>query len=549
MESQEMNNPLNFNSRLARFFLQFCQGFITLLLISNSDIACYGDTVVVLPKAWKSALQTWKQYRQQQGHQIFELEAELGLEGLKTSIVELSKRSELKFVLLAGDVQDSVPTFYHSSTALVQFGGAPTLASDNDYGDLDDNGVPDLAVGRIPAHSAEQLKAFLDRVIAYENNLDFTPWRRDVHVVAGVGGFGVVTDSVIEMTTRRFLADTIPGWVNLSMTQASLTSHYCPDPLNFSEATLGRLNDGGAFWVYIGHGWIDELDSIKVGQARHPIMTSSHLPTVRVQQPPVAIFLACYTGAFDARQDCLAEQLILKDSGPIAAIAASRVSGPYGLAVLSDGLLKGYFEQRLSTLGELMLHSKQAALDDSRFEKLQDSKTQMGMINSIASAMTPKGYDLKAERQEHVWQVNLLGDPLTRMSHAQSLTMSVDESAALPGQQLRVESTIPFAGKLQVELAQRRGVASDEVRQAKVDWQTDEGRQAFANRYQAANKQTLTNETQNVTPGLSTVRLPIPVSLKPGRYVVRAFLEGATGFCVGSQEIRVRPVGASKQEP
>lgn len=520
-------------------FQRVCPCFCLSLLVLACAATTRGDTVIVLPKDWKPAIQPWKQYRQQQGHQVWELEAEQGLEGLKLAIAELAKQRVLKYVVLAGDVQNSVPTFYHPSTALVQFGGTATLASDNDYGDLNDDGVPELAVGRIPAHSAEQLNAYLSRVIAYEKNDDFSAWRRDVHVVAGVGGFGVVTDSVIEMTTRRFLSDTVPGWVNLSMTQASLTSHYCPNPVNFSEATLGRLNDGGAFWVYIGHGWIDELDSIQVGQARHPIMTIQHLPTVKVQQPPIAIFLACYTGAFDARQDCLAEQLILQESGPIAAIAATRVSGPYGLAILSDGLLRGYFEERLATLGELMLRSKQAALDDRRFENQNDSKTQLSMINSIASAMSPKGYDLKAERQEHVWQVNLLGDPLMRMSHAHSMHIAVDEATARPGRQLHVSSIIPFAGNLQIELAQRRGVPTDQVRQAKVDWQTDEGRQAFAERYQAANNQTLIRQMQDTVQGQTVLELPIPETLKPGRYLVRAFLEGEQGYCVGCQEIRV----------
>jgi Peptidase family C25 len=530
LASREMES-----SAVKKLYQSLCAFFLGLGLASTAHC----DTAVVIPKAWKPALDSWKQYRQKSGHKIWELDAEQGAEALKRSIVELSKQTELKFVVLAGDVQASVPTFYHPSTALIQYGGTPTLASDNDYGDLDNDGVPELAVGRIPANSADQLKLYLDRVMEYENNPDFTPWRRDVHVVAGVGGFGVVADSVIEMTTRRFLSDTIPAWVNLSMTQASLTSHYCPNPVNFSEAALGRLNDGGTFWVYIGHGWIDELDSIQVGQDRHPIFTSNHLPAVKVQQPPIAVFLACYTGAFDAKQDCLAEQLVLKDSGPIAAIAASRVSGPYGLAVLSDGLLRGYFEQQLPTLGEIVLRSKQASMDDSRFAKQQDSKSQLGMINSIASAMAPKDYDLKAERQEHVWQVNLLGDPLMRMSYAKNLQFSLSSTTAHPGQQIRCLSKIPFAGKLQIEIAQRRGVPTDEVRQAKVDWRTDQGREAFDNRYRAANSQALAQFSVQIEPGQSDMQLQIPETLKPGKYIVRAFLEGAAGYCTGCQEIRV----------
>jgi hypothetical protein len=209
------------------------------------------------------------------------------------------------------------------------------------------------------------------------------------------------------------------------------------------------------------------------------------------------------------------------------------------MAVLSDGMLRGYFEQQLPTLGEIVLRSKQSSMDDSRFAKQLDSKSQLGMINSIATAMVPKNYDLKAERQEHVWQINLLGDPLMRMSYPKSLEFAVSQTTVQPGEQIRFLGAIPFAGKLQLEIAQRRGVPTEEVRQAKVDWQTDQGREAFENRYRAANRQALAQSSIQVEPGQSSLELQIPESLKPGKYIVRAFLEGAAGFSAGYQEIRV----------
>ncbi len=519
------------------------------IMISCLSLCCFAlslaessraaDTLVVRPKNWAAALKDWKQYREKQGHAILELDAELGAEELKKSVREAARQNQLRFIVLAGDVQSGVPTYYHTSTAMVQFGGTPSLASDHDYGDLDDDGCPELAVGRVPAQSSDQLKAYLARVIEYEGNQDFSTWRRDVHVVAGVGGFGVVTDSVIEMTTRKFLSETVPAWVNLSMTQASLSSLYCPDPLTFCDTTLDRMNDGGAFWVYIGHGWIDQLDTIRVGNNHHPIFLKQHVKEVQVKQPPIAIFLACYTGAVDAKDDCLAEQLILKPTGPIAAIAATRVSGPYGLAVLSDGLLRGYFEQKIETLGSLMLDAEKASLDDARFATLSDSKSQLGMINSIATAMTPKGYDLKAERQEHVWQMNLLGDPLMRLAHSAKLDMQIADQEFRPGDTVPVQLSNLNSGRLTLELARRRGVASEEAKAAKVDWQTEDGRRAFQQRYQFANQQTIAQSNVVLAGSTAVVNLVVPEKLRSGKYVVRAFLQSPQGFQVGSAEVRV----------
>ncbi len=510
-------------------------------LLCHMDSRALADTIVIRPKAWSGSLQSWIEYRQKQGHPIRELDADLDTAKLKQSIRDISKQEKIDYILLAGDVQASVPTFYHPSTALVQFGGPRNVASDNDYGDLDDDGSPDIAVGRVPAQNEKQLSDYLNRVIEYENNPDFSAWRRDVHVVAGVGGFGVVADSMIEMTTRKFLAETIPAWVNLSMTQASLSSHYCPDPLAFSESTLDRMNDGGAFWVYIGHGWIDQLDTIRVGTNNYPIMTAGHVRSVKTKHPPIAVFLACYTGAVDASPDCLAEQLILKESGPIAAIAASRVAGPYGLAVLSDGMLRGYYEQKIETIGSLVKEAKRASLDDARFNGQADAKSQLGMINSIASAMSPQGYDLKAERQEHVWQVNLLGDPLMKLAHSSELPIRLAADSVRPGQAINALIRCSKAGKLNAELSIRRGSVTDEVRQAKVDWQTDTGRQAYLDRYQAANRQTLVQAAQSVSSGEANVQLSIPENLKPGRYVLRVYLECDNGFEAGSCEVRVTP--------
>ena len=227
------------------------------------------------------------------------------------------------------------------------------MASDNDYGDLDDDGLPDLAVGRVPARSARQLQDYLARVIQYESSEDFSTWRRDVHVVAGVGGFGAMADSLIEMTSRHFLTDRLPAWVNLSMTQANLNSHYCPDPLVFSQTCLDRLNAGGLFWIYMGHGFVDRLDSFRLGDQAHPIMTSNHLPSVDIQYPPIAVFLACYTRALDAGERAM-RQLVLKPTGRsprLPPVAFPR----YGLAVLSDGLLQGCYFEQLPTLGEIFL--------------------------------------------------------------------------------------------------------------------------------------------------------------------------------------------------
>jgi hypothetical protein len=506
------------------------------------------DAVVVRPAAWASAIDDWKAYREQQGYEIAEIDAEIGRQAIRAAIAQLAglNPDKLRFVLLAGDVSPrsdlSVPTFYHSSTAMSQFGGDPTIASDNDYGDIDGDSVPELAVGRVPADSAAQLKSALERVIAYERQQDFSHWRRDVHVVAGVGGFGAVADSVIEMTTRRFLADRIPGWSELSMTQASLKSHYCPDPWRFSEACVGRMNQGGMFWVYIGHGHVKTLDYVRAEEQWLPIFTHEHLGSVDVgSRPPIAIFLACYTGAFDAQEDSLAEQLVMRPTGPIAALAASRVSGPYGLAMLSDGLLSHCFESQVGTLGEVVLCAKQQLLQKNHDPDAATAAAtgQLQMISAIAGALSPEGYDLEAERREHVWEMNLLGDPMLHICHPGTLELQVP-SRAQPGESIAVVGRSETAGQLTLELAYRRDQVRRDLNGLSGDLATQVGREQYQQRYVSANQRVLVSQVVPIVAGEFTAQLSVPVDLQRGKYAVRAFLEGQTCWSVGYQEITIR---------
>lgn len=524
---------------------------------------------VVRPAAWSTALTEWIEYRGQQGIEVVEIDAELGCDGIQQRIRELAAEESLglKFIVLAGDVQTgatldaTVPTFYHASTAMVQFGGDRHLASDNDYGDIDGDHSPELAVGRIPADTPDQLRRVLRRVIEFERHPDFAPWRRDVHVVAGVGGFGMLADSVIELTTRRFLADRIPGWTNLSMTQASTQSFYCPDPWRFGETCVERLNQGGMFWVYIGHGHVHTLDALEVDRQRLPIMTVEDVPQVQSGvKSPIAVFLACYTGAFDAAEDCLAERLVVGDDGPVAAIASSRVSGPYGLAMLASGMLEGYFQRREATLGEVMRFAKRKMLSDSsetgtreRFtgQFATDSQAagerspgavdpQIALITSIADALSPEGYDLLTERQEHVWQMNLLGDPMLRLQYPELIELNLP-STTQPGQTICLEGRCVSPGELTVELGRRRGEVPRSVRELSVDTSTLAGRDNFQVRYQAANNRPIsTIKLTDCPAGDFQCDIPIPHDLQRGTYMVRVFHQGDSGWEAGYTELKVR---------
>ncbi len=112
------------------------------------------SVIVVRPAAWADAIASWKSYRQKQGHEVLELDAELGRAGVQSAIVRMTQAAQKRhesqpaasligYVLLIGDGDQGtdkvplLPAWYRRSTAMVKFGGDELLATDNPYADID----------------------------------------------------------------------------------------------------------------------------------------------------------------------------------------------------------------------------------------------------------------------------------------------------------------------------------------------------------------------------------------------------------------------------
>ncbi|KKK61029.1 hypothetical protein LCGC14_3018420, partial [marine sediment metagenome] len=161
------------------------------------------------------------------------------------------------------------------------------------------------------------------------------------------------------------------------------------------------------------------------------------------------MFLACYTGAFDAKDDCLAEQMLRQPQGPVAMVAASRVSMPYAMTVLATGLMDQCFRKRCPTLGEALLNAKRQMVEEPDAED-----PRRAMLDSIAKAISPAPKKLAAELAEHLLLFNLIGDPLLRLRYPQSVALEVP-ATTVAGGPLTVSGTCRLDGRATVELVVR----------------------------------------------------------------------------------------------
>jgi hypothetical protein len=398
--------------------------YAALLLFPLAAPSAKVDTLVVCPRDLRPALTAWEDFRRQQGHGIVVVDAPTTATELQAAIRNKAAASPLKYLLIIGDVPDvrrdqlsyrsrRVPTNYVAAKINRRWGSSTTIATDMPYGDVDGDGLPDLAVGRIPADSPEELVAVVRKVIRYEEEAKRATGPRRIHMVAGVGGFGMVVDAMIEAAATRVVRETVPTGYEVHQTAANPASPHYPPPGRFTECVCQHFAGEGLAWIYMGHGQPTELDRVATPNGRMPILAVSDVPNLRCgPRSPLAVLVACHTGAIDAEDDCLAEELLIAEDGPVAAIAATRVTMPYGNTVLGYELLRACFRDRPNQLGEILRSAQRRTLNLPPDDSLRAS------LDQIASGFALQPGDLALERQEHVWMYHLLGDPLLRVHRA-----------------------------------------------------------------------------------------------------------------------------------
>jgi hypothetical protein len=429
------------------------------------------DGVVIASRAMLPALEPLLAHRRRQGHRFVWLEPHGTAETLRQAIAQLPDREALRFVLLVGDAAPGggnqriaastagatshVPAHLVAAAVNVRYGSEPHIASDHPYGDLDGDGVAELAVGRLPADTPQELANMVAKILAYERSTDFGAWRQRINLVAGVGGFHPLVDTVIETATSKLLTYSVPAAYDVSLTYGNWRSPYCPDPRRFQETTLTRHNEGCLFFVYLGHGQADQLDEVRIPGERFPILHARDCQHLRcATAPPIAILLACYTAAFDRPDDCLAEQMLKAPGGPVAVLGGSRVTMPYGMSVLGAALMDVYFREQPPTLGQTIVRAKRQMLlplDDPQGAV----SLSRAMLDGVAGLISPQPAELSQERREHVYLFNLLGDPMLRMVHPQAVELTCPPRAEA-GQRLRLKGQSDLAGDAVLELVCRR---------------------------------------------------------------------------------------------
>ncbi len=401
-------------------------GAILFALLCSSAFAA-PDTLVVCPAAFRTGLHEWKAFRQQQGHEILVVDSPASAEELRATIHRASAAGGLKYLLLIGDVPrlqpswirrtyNTTPTNYVAAKVNVRWGSEPMIATDIPYADFDGDDVPDLAIGRIPVGSSAQLATVLQKSLDYERRSEHGAWERRLNIASGSGGFGTITDALIEAAARQVILQNVPAeYITQHIHPNSRDGKGAAKAISFAARARQQLNEGSLAWIYLGHGRTTELDRVPTATGSEPILSVGDVPKLRCgEHSPLAVLVACYTGAMDAPRNCLAEELLAASEGPVAVIAATRVTMPYGNTVFGCELLRACFRERTEHLGDMLRLAERKTLAPSPDDPLRAS------LDAMAVGLSPAPADLAGERREHVLMYHLFGDPLLHLHRPES---------------------------------------------------------------------------------------------------------------------------------
>jgi len=255
-----------------------------------------------------------------------------------------------RFALLIGDATydpkrylgggdfDLVPTKLLDTSYL-------ETASDDWFTDFNNDGVADIAIGRLPARTSEEASRFIAKLVEYEKPSLPVRNRKALLVADRNDGFD------FENATAQ-LRSLLPAGTTVQELLRSKTT----DP-TMSAAITEAINEGVSVVNFAGHGssaiWRGNVFDVQKAKA---LNNGKALPMV--------VAMTCLNGYFhDPVLESLAEALLNADGGgAIAVWASSALTDPRQQAAINQELYRQLFAAKGQgvTIGEAVMQAKTA---------------------------------------------------------------------------------------------------------------------------------------------------------------------------------------------
>ncbi len=249
-----------------------------------------------------------------------------------------------------------IPTFYTAdadSPGLNLAFYTPYFASDVPYGDFDDDGLPDMAIGRLPASSAADIIAYTDKLAKYLSGVTGggNSWTNAYQITYAQDN-GAVSGDVVEADADAVAAE-FPGSVNLARrddTNATLWEYAHRESLATAAANAGPdiitwLSSGAQRYIHGNYWRIDRGWSMsKLASITAPARFF------------VSLDLSCDMGNFDQTEEYAVYDSVAQTfSSPIRPIVERLLFDPQKGAIACIGPTRGTWQAGNAILGQAFL--------------------------------------------------------------------------------------------------------------------------------------------------------------------------------------------------
>ena len=225
-----------------------------------------------------------------------------------------------------------------------------------------DTPLADVYLGRLPANSAEQAAAMVQKIIAYENN-EYYNWRRNILFTSdnpdAAGDFYHLSDHLTDIPGGL---DLIPARINVEKAYLYQDDTPYQSDLSVRDKILESMNDGQLIIQYIGHSartqWAGSSGIWSVN--RGGVSDVSLLePNTRL---PFSLPWTCWAGYFVTPDtESVSEAMMrLPNAGAIASFAPTGLDVATGHDYMTVALYQALFRDETPTtqLGPLALRAK-----------------------------------------------------------------------------------------------------------------------------------------------------------------------------------------------
>jgi hypothetical protein len=407
--------------------------------------------VVVVAPAFREAIQPLCEQRQKQGMQVTIIQSgdvlsaeELGSgdgRKLRRHLNQICRAAKgTSYILLVGSAVQENPKEVAATVipplqgTISRMKGQP---SDNGYGCLNDDQMPTIAVGRLPAKTDAQARGMVDKILTFERGERREKWGHRMKLFIGDpnGNSGnsdplanFAATAAIQLSGERIH----PAWDVGVIMHVPVSQFYLPDSYLHDKA-LEMLEEGEAFTFYLGHSGAWGFAS---GQGRF------------LDRQDFAHAKIPYGGGIFVTCGCWACQLwgdggegfglaaIRNPTGPAAVVGAHGESYAAAGQLAFEGLLQCFATPRLPPrLGDCWLKLKGGLAGGEMglltFKMFDESDGSHGTI------------PLEVQRREHLEMWMLLGDPAMQLPVAPAEIRLEGPKEITAGRQMTIRGALP----------------------------------------------------------------------------------------------------------